>query len=184
MLHYLTSLCIRRLLPPPSHPNGCIPGLTLHFFVFTVCRYHPMWLLRSLNFMKFCSLFIYFCLFHPCLFHTWKMIAGWILGISCGFLIASKLTLQIGGRHQNCWLALTGWTYFKIRADSYVGTRCLKSIRNAKLQCSCVYLEHIYLLIAIIGIFMLPKGELMISIRCKLSDRKDFSLFYSLLYFQ
>lgn len=37
--------------------------------------------------------------------------------------------------------------------------QCSESIRDAKLQCSCVYLEHIYLLIAMVGTFMLPKGR-------------------------
>lgn len=32
-----------------------------------------------------------------------------------------------------------------------------KSISDVKLQCSCVYLEHIYLFIAVVRIFMLPK---------------------------
>lgn len=55
-------------------------------------------------------------------------------------------------------------------------------IRNAKQQCSCVSLEHFYLLIAITGIFMLPMGELVISIRCELSDRRDFSVLFTVVF--
>lgn len=57
-----------------------------------------------------------------------------------------------------------------------------KNIRNAKQQCSCVSLEHFYLLIAITGIFMLPMGELVISIRCELSDRRDFSVLFTVVF--
>ena len=74
------------------------------------------------------------------------------------------------------------WTYFQIRAGSCVGAECSKNIRNAKRQCSCVYLEHTYLLIALTGIFMLPMEELVISIRCKLSDRRDFSVLFIIVF--
>ena len=76
----------------------------------------------------------------------------------------------------------TEWTYFQIRADSCVGAECSENIRNAKRQRSFVYLEHIYLLIAITGIFMLPMGELVISIRYKLSDRRDFSVLFTIVF--
>ena len=78
MLHCLTLLCARCCFPlPPTQMATCLDWLCISSVSSHV--------LRSLNFMTFCSLFIYFCFFHPPLFHLLKIIASWMVDLLLWF---------------------------------------------------------------------------------------------------